>query len=363
MVAPIPLEEKATAWSMIASKFMTNKLVRSMNRKKSTPNLPLPPRDGLGATRARVPQGSSVLAGDFIAHLVSTQRHRHPDDDADAVLRRFAAGEVVLRDGTPLTPESVVAPETDVFFYRRPAPEKHVPYEISIVYEDSDILVAHKPPFLATMPRAAHITETAVVRLRRATGNEELTPAHRLDRMTSGLLLMTKRREIRGAYQELFAHRQVHKLYEAIAAYRRLDLPARWEHHIAKEHGEIAATLVRDAEPNSFTNVLAVDEVDPSPFSVHAPSGRLARYILQPITGKTHQLRIQMLAAGVPILGDPVYPEVRPFGDEDYSVPMCLSSVSLAFVDPLSGQPRSFHTTGFSGLPIPEVCGGGGSLR
>ena len=66
---------------------------------------------------------------------------------------------------------------------------------------------------MATMPRASHITETATVRLRRATGNEELTPAHRLDRATSGLLLLTKRREIRGAYQELFARREVHKEY------------------------------------------------------------------------------------------------------------------------------------------------------
>ena len=87
-----------------------------MARKKTKNTGPLPPRDGLGATRARVPEGPGISAAEFIWHLVSTQRHRHPEDNVDAVLARFAEGTVVKRDGSPLTAETWLEPGTDVFF-------------------------------------------------------------------------------------------------------------------------------------------------------------------------------------------------------------------------------------------------------
>ncbi|WP_115685672.1 pseudouridine synthase [Corynebacterium senegalense] len=314
-------------------------------RVKTCP--PLPPRDGLGPTRVRLPGDTPVTASDFIARVIAEQRHRHPLDDDTAVLERFDRGEVVLRDATPLAPSTLLEPGTDVFFYRRPAPETPVPHEIDIVHEDDDILVVNKPPFLATMPRAAHITETATVRLRRQYGNDEITPAHRLDRLTSGLLLLTKRREIRGAYQEMFAQRGVRKLYEAIGPDVGISAPTRWEHHIEKRHGEIASSLVDGAQPNAFTRVRSVTPMGASPWGAG-----LARYLLEPETGRTHQLRVQMNAAGAPIVGDPVYPVVRAFGDEDFTRPMLLASIGLEFVDPLSGAPRRFTAGGHTGLPV-----------
>ncbi|MCQ4623382.1 23S rRNA pseudouridylate synthase [Corynebacterium sp. CCUG 70398] len=352
MVLPIPSLKKAVSWPRIASIFMGNKLVHvtevgKRNRK------PLSPRDGLGATRARVPDGEPWVARDFIWHLVSTQRHRHPLDDESAVTSRFTAGEVVLIDGTPLTPSDLVRAGTDVFFYRRPAPEPRVPFEVTVVYEDDAIMVVNKPPFLATMPRASHITENATVRLRRSTGNEELTPAHRLDRMTSGLLLFTKKASVRGAYQQLFASRAVAKLYEAVADDIGPSLPARpsansplvWEHHIVKREGELASSITVDAIPNSLTYVTDITPLQ----------GGTARYLLQPVTGRTHQLRVQMHAAGAPIHGDPVYPELLPASAEDFSRPMLLAAVGLAFTDPLTGAQRIFSAAGFSGLPVPTA--------
>lgn len=318
-----------------------------MARKKSKAAPPLPPRGGLGASRVRVPDTlAPVTALEFLSEVVATQRHRHPEDTPEAVMQRFAEGEVVLRDATPLTPDTILTPGTDVFFYRRPAPERVVPYEITTVFEDEDILVINKPPFLATMPRAAHITETATVRLRRATGNEELTPAHRLDLMTSGLLLFTKRRELRGPYQELFARREVCKQYTAVAELQDVELGT-WRHRISKVHGEVAATLV-SGEPNAITHVRGVTPIDDSTtaslaaaYNVETP---LATYVLEPVTGKTHQLRIQMSAAGAPILGDPIYPVIQPFGTEDFARPMLLTSVFLGFTDPVSGAERAFST-------------------
>ena len=310
------------------------------------PKTPLPPRDGLGASRVRHNEPEPITAFAFISRLVATQRHRHPDDDDAAVLRRFNEGLVVLIDGTPLKPSTPIAAGTDVFFYRHPAPEPPVPYEIETVFEDDNILVVNKPPFLATMPRAAHITETATVRLRRATGNEEITPAHRLDRMTSGLLLLTKRREIRGAYQELFARREVHKRYEAIAADNGVTAPLVWRSHVEKLRGEIASREIASAEPNSETLLRSVRRLAPTEEQrlqrIHGVPHPLSRYVLEPVTGKTHQLRVHMCSAGVPILGDPVYPTVQAFDDEDFTIPLRLTSTGLDFIDPLSGSPRSF---------------------
>lgn len=286
---------------------------------------PLPPRNGLTASRVRAPY--SIVARDFLAAVIAGQRHRHPEDDAWALDKRFAAGEVRDRRGQVISPGQVLAAGEDVYFYRMPAPEPHVPFSISPVYEDARILVVNKPPFLATVPKGAHITETAVVRLRRATGNEELSPAHRLDRHTSGLLLFTKSREFRGAYQEMFARRTVQKTYHAVSAGPSAVAPGTvWRSRISKVPGDLQAHTV-DGEVNAETHVISV-------------SGRV--HVLAPHTGKTHQLRLHMCEAGVPIVNDPLYPAIRDDLMDDFTRPLGLTAYSLRFEDPVDGREREF---------------------
>lgn len=286
---------------------------------------PLPPRNGLTASRVRAPY--SIVARDFLRLVIEGQRHRHPLDNARALSERFAAGEVRDRRGQVIAPGQVLAAGEDVYFYRMPAPEPHVPFSISPVYEDERILVVNKPPFLATVPKGAHITETAVVRLRRATGNEELSPAHRLDRHTSGLLLFTKERRYRGAYQEMFAQRQVEKTYHAVSS---CDSSVRagtvWRSRISKVPGDLQAHTV-DGEVNAETLVVSV-------------SGRV--HVLAPHTGKTHQLRLHMCEAGVPIENDPLYPAIRDDLMDDFTRPLGLTAYSLRFEDPVDGREREF---------------------
>ncbi|WKD58334.1 Ribosomal large subunit pseudouridine synthase A [Corynebacterium capitovis DSM 44611] len=288
-----------------------------------------------------------ISAFHFLEKVIREQRHRHPEDDEDALRARFSAGEVVLRDGTTLRPEDLVAPGTDIFFYRIPAPERRVPFEIDTIFEDENLMVVRKPPFLATMPRASHITESVTVRLRRATSNEELTPAHRLDRLTSGLLLLTKRREVRGAYQELFAQRRVKKLYEAIGPEVSIPAPTRWEHHLDKVPGELRTRIDSGQPPNSATDVLSISPIDANTVPGGNDAGTpLARYLLQPLTGRTHQLRAHMALNAAGIVGDPLYPVVtRPA--EDFGRPLLLASVELSFQDPLSGTSRVFRCVGW----------------
>lgn len=304
---------------------------------------PLPIRDGLNPTHARVVEGP-ITAWDFVHDLIVTQRHRHPDDNDSALQARFTANEVVSQDGTPLSPDSTLATNAMVYFYRMPAPETPVPYDIPILHEDEHLLVVDKPPFMATMPRARHITETATVRLRRMTGNNELSPAHRLDRLTSGILVFTKDRTVRGAYQTLFAERRVTKTYEAIAPLADVSPGTVWRSRMEKTPGELQGRIV-EGEVNAITEVGGVEPVDKAPYeAIHGSLPEIAKYTLKPQTGKTHQLRLHMLQAGIPIIGDPIYPVIFPAEDEDMQIPMHLTATRISFVDPLTAKPREFSS-------------------
>ena len=102
-----------------------------------------------------------------------------------------------------------------VWLHRDLPDEMPVPFELGIVHRDDDLLVVDKPHFMATIPRGRHILQTALVRLRTELGLPELSAAHRLDRVTAGLVMFVVRRERRGAYQTLFRDRLVHKEYRA----------------------------------------------------------------------------------------------------------------------------------------------------
>lgn len=304
---------------------------------------PLPIRDGLNPTHARVAEGP-ITAWDFVHNLIVTQRHRHPDDNDSALQARFTANEVVSQDGTPLSPDSALATNAMVYFYRMPAPETPVPYDIPILHEDEHLLVVDKPPFMATMPRARHITETATVRLRRMTGNNELSPAHRLDRLTSGILVFTKDRTVRGAYQTLFAERRVTKTYEAIAPLADVSPGTVWRSRMEKTPGELQGRIV-EGEVNAITEVGGVEPVDKAPYeAIHGSLPEIAKYTLKPQTGKTHQLRLHMLQAGIPIIGDPIYPVIFPAEAEDMRIPMHLTATHISFIDPLTARPREFSS-------------------
>lgn len=321
-----------------------------MTTDSKRPRPPLGIRNGLNPTRARVPvEHASISAFDFVWHLKNTQRRIHPDDTADALLAAFEAGEVragLWPHDTALTPNSRLPAGTDVWFYRMPAEELQVPYTCEILHEDDRLLVVNKPPYLATMPRGKHITQTATVQLRRSTGNDELAPAHRLDRLTSGVLVFTKRREFRGAYQDLFAKRRAYKTYEAIADFDQdLQPGIVWRSRMEKTAGEIQGRIV-PGEPNAITKISNLKLVDAHRqrrlSKIFGPLPPQGIYELKPATGRTHQLRLHMWAAGLPILGDPAYPYILPEEEEDFQIPMCLNASELRFVDPIDGKLRVF---------------------
>jgi tRNA pseudouridine32 synthase/23S rRNA pseudouridine746 synthase len=258
-------------------------------------------------------------------HLVERYAAAIGAGRVDAML---SGGAFVGADGRPVTGREPYTPGLYLWFHRELPPEERVPFEVGIVHRDERIVVADKPHFLATTPRGRHVAETALARLRHELGLPGLQPAHRLDRLTAGLVLFVVRPEHRGAYQTLFRDRLVAKEYEAVAPYDPgLALPVTVRSRIVKERGVLAAREV-PGEPNSESRV-----------ELLAHGGGLGRYRLVPATGRTHQLRVHMARLGVPIVDDPLYPVVREDGPEDYARPLRLLARTLEFTDPLTGVP------------------------
>ena len=181
--------------------------------------------------------------------------------------------------------------------------------------------------FFPPLHGARGSSETALVRLRRELDLPELTPAHRLDRLTAGVLVFTVRREARRAYQMLFETRTVEKEYEAVApAAPHLRFPFDMHSRIVKERGVLQAREV-PGEVNAVTRI-----------DVHGVDGEHALYRLLPRTGKTHQLRVHMNSTGIPIVGDPLYPHVYDVARDDYSSPLQLLARAIEFDDPITGR-------------------------
>lgn len=292
------------------------------------PRSPLPQRHGLGASWLRTPDNDPdaparwATMGDFLGD-------RLPGFVPVADL--LAAGEFVDRHGRPWRGSEAYRPNAFVWFHRPLLPEPEVPFAVEVLHADDRIVVVDKPHFLATTPRGVHVRQTVLVRLRESLGLPELAPAHRLDRLTAGVLVLTTRKQHRAAYSGLFQTRGVRKTYEALAPFDpALELPRTLTGRIEKRRGSLQAEVV-PGEPNAET-LIEVVEV----------RGPYARYRLTPITGRTHQLRVQLASLGVPILGDPLYPTVRDVAPDDFTAPLQLVARRIAFTDPVDGTGREY---------------------
>ncbi|WP_420176996.1 pseudouridine synthase [Luteococcus sp. OSA5] len=251
----------------------------------------------------------------------------------------FAEQRFVDEDGTVIPIDAPYRHHSFIFFHRDLPDETEPPGELRVLHRDERIVVLDKPHFTSTIPRGQHIIYSAVVRARRELDLPDLSPAHRLDRATAGILLCTTQREHRRAYQTMFEKRVPQKTYEAIGRFRDgLAFPLECSSHMVKERGVMQAQELPGREPNAHTRIELLDHAE------HPAHGPIARYRVLPTTGKTHQIRLHMSSAGIPIVNDPFYPEVLDRSLDDFSLPLQLLARELRFVDPVDGTERVFSS-------------------
>lgn len=290
---------------------------------------------GVSASCVALPGGGTwPLLVDFLAE-------RLPVVSAAEWRQRMVSGRVLDEEGHSLSPDARMTsfvPGARIYYYRELETEAALPFEARIVFQDAHLLVADKPHFMPVTPTGRYVRNSLLVRLKRDTGIETLSPVHRIDRETAGLVLFSVQAQERGAYQALFRTQAVDKVYEAIAPLAARDsdrpLPAVHRSRIEVDPEHFFRQHETDGEPNSETTLELVE--------ARAPH---ALYRLRPRSGKTHQLRVHMNALGRPILGDLFYPEVV-HGPEavqdDWSQPLRLLARGLAFTDPITGEARAF---------------------
>jgi len=282
--------------------------------------------NGLPASRLQLPPGPWRTVLDCLCA-------RFPAIAREVWIDRFARGRVLDASGAPLAVDAPYRLGAEVRYFREVVDEAAIPFQETVLHVDAHLVVADKPHFLPVTPAGGYVRETLLARLVQRLGNPDLTPLHRIDRDTAGLVLFSANPATRDAYQALFRHRRIHKRYEAIApALPGLAFPL--VHASRLEAGEPFFRM-REVEgvPNSETRIDVIERV-----------GASWRYALEPVTGRKHQLRVHMAALGAPILNDRLYPQLMPAADDDYARPLKLLARALVFVDPISGVERCFES-------------------
>ena len=259
---------------------------------------------------------------------------KFPYIDALIWQQRIARGKVHYHDGSLVTPHSLFQAQQRIYYYREVESEPIIPFKEKIIFQDEHVLVAYKPHFLAVTPGGIYVNECLQNRLRKSTGINTLQALHRLDRVTAGLVLFSINPSTRHHYHNLFQTQKIHKTYQAIAniSHNEMLIGQKWDIKNRIAQGEPRFRMqVATGNANSHSLIRCVQQ-----------SSMQALFELNPITGKTHQLRLHMQTLGWPILNDKYYPQLQPLSKDNYSAPLQLLAKQLQFIDPMTQLLRRF---------------------
>ena len=285
--------------------------------------------EGVSASRVYLPAGKGYLT------LLDFFVGNFPHIEITEWRARFSEGLVMTVDGQAVAASDAYLPNSHLMYFRRLAREPEIPFEESILYLDEHILVADKPHFLPVTPSGLYLHQTLLNRLKKKTGIQTLSPIHRIDRDTAGLVVFSVRPYERSAYQNLFRDRKVTKVYEAIAPYSEelsAKLPITYRSRIEESEHFLQMREI-DGKANTDTYIELIEVM-----------GFWAKYRLTPGSGKKHQLRCHLNALGIPMKFDQIYPVLTPYQeyDLDFTKPLQLLAKEIHFKDPVTGGDRSF---------------------
>ena len=285
--------------------------------------------EGVSASRVFLPadQAHPNLLQFFITQF--------PHIQASEWEQRFDQSLILDIEGQPLSASDPYQPNTHLMYFRRLAREPEIPFEEQILFQDEHILVADKPHFLPVTPSGLYLHQTLLNRLKKKTGIQTLSPIHRIDRDTAGLVIFSMNPDERAQYQNLFRDRTVKKIYEAIAPCSDeliSQLPMVYQSRLEESEHFLQMEEV-EGEPNADTLIELIQIKQP-----------WAKYRLTPGSGKKHQLRCHLNVLNVPIKHDQIYPILTPYQeyDLDVSKPLQLLAKEISFLDPITKKPRFF---------------------
>lgn len=310
-------------------------------------------QNGVSPSKVGVPAHTQLSAIEFLCQ-------RFPAIQSEVWQQRFDAGTVLNAMGQSMAPSQSVFGESHLLYFRHVADEPVLPFKAQIIYQDDCLVVADKPHFMPVTPGGQYVQQSLLVQLKQQLNLPELSPIHRIDRETAGLVVFSVRAQDRDAYQALFRLRQVEKTYEAIAGAPessplKLEFPLTHKSRMVEDAQffrmrELGADEIQDGEPmNSETWIDCIERMDVSDSAMQtitASPTALARYVLKPVTGQRHQLRVHMNALGLPLMSDQFYPVVKRAADEldDFEAPLQLLAKTIAFNDPRTGTARTFES-------------------
>ncbi len=293
-------------------------------------------------TVLRVPPESAGMRLDL---FVQTQLKRTSRTRTQFIVRRSAFDA----EGRRLRSNDRVFAEQRILLWREPWDEIAVPTELPVLYEDDHLFAISKPAGVPVHPTARYHRNTVVKLLALARGSESFTLAHRLDRETSGVLLLAKSREAdRGIKRQLEARTGVEKRYLAITWGAPEEDELRIDFPLELDGASRLRVRMRVAAPGQ--GLTAATRLRVLAKAHHA--GRtyaLVRCDLE--TGRQHQIRVHLAAIGTPVVGDKLYgpdPELFARGadqtltEEDRSLleldRHALHAERLGFAHPITGE-------------------------
>lgn len=257
-----------------------------------------------------------------------------PGISRDTWAQRISAGKVLDDNGNPIAADTQYVPSKRLFYFREVENEPVIPFPETILFQNDEILVACKPHFLPVIPGGRFVNECLLGRLRASTGIVDLVPLHRIDRETAGVIIFSVNKKTRGLYHDLFVHGKITKTYHAIAEVTRPPQEDTW----------IVENRIVRGEPRFRMKTVAGVVNSRSHIHLLKVNGNRGHFRLNPVTGKTHQLRLHMSGLGFRIINDRLYPELLAEQNDDFDQPLQLLAKHITFRDPVTGKTVEFSS-------------------